>query len=481
LWLTRDTNDVAEFMPAGLRYNVVLADPVNSRERVLKSAVWNAWPDAASRERVLEALRKDPGLPQWVMNNLVTERLYLLGSDVRDFSDMLAITRMSRIGTLLEKFHRISGGVTSDYAGGLRLRHAADGSIYYAVRGRVLLISTSRESLIRSLTLAPDTAVDEATHAELARDGVEDFRGTVELAEDDPLGDAFQSIAFAVRIDADKAYAKCHAIIRESARPRFGPLLNGAKPLPLEEPLPGPIELSANFGKPVREVWASLGEALQSSVINAAQWQTWESGGEAGVPTNAQAITNMLGPLGPSIRLSFTGIDVNEMVPAPTIVGTFATPQGVVPALDKLPPPPADAKPWDSYPRYDAEAKLAHMPLIGGPSLEPTAMLAGRQLVISSSRSAAESLVKAMPAAATMPEEANLFIRVRPKPVVEEVTAALRLFAEVGMLRGYTLEEFDDASGTWAASAARVSEVVVIASGVENSIDAELRVLCPPQ
>ncbi|HRI87235.1 MAG TPA: hypothetical protein PK869_03170, partial [Candidatus Hydrogenedentes bacterium] len=75
----------------------------------------------------------------------------------------------------------------------------------------------------------------------------------------------------------------------------------------------------------------------------------------------------------------------------------------------------------------------------------------------------------------------NLFIRVRPKPVVEEVTAALRLFAEVGMLRGYTLEEFDDASGTWAASAARVSEVVVIASGVENSIDAELRVLCPPQ
>jgi len=479
-WITRDTDDVAAFMPAGLRYNVVVADPVNGRERMVSSAVWNAWPDIASRERLLQHFRQDPGLPQWVMNNLVTERLYLFGDDVRAFSDVLAITRMSRIGALLEKFHSLSGSVTNDYAGGLRLRHAADDGVYYAVRGRVLLISPDRDALIRSLTLRQGAAIDEMTQEELERPGAEDFRGTVQLAADDPLGDSFESIAFAVRIDDDQAYAKCHAVIRDTARPRFGPLLNGTKPYPLEVPLPGAIELSANFGKPVREVWASLGEALESAWLNAAQWQKWEAGADDGAPTNAQFVTGLTGPLGPGIRLSCTGIDLNEMAPMPILVGAVQNPPGGLPALDTLPPPPPGAKPWDSYPRYDAEKKLAHIPLIGGGSLHPAAALTGRHLIVSTNFDAAETAASSVPSG-TLPEEGNVYIRVQPKPVIEGLTGALRQFAEVGMLRGYTLESFDAAAETWTASASRVHELVVIASGVADSIDAELRVHCAPR
>lgn len=478
LWLTRDSYDAGAFVPSGLRYNVVLTDPVNGLERITQSDVWNAWPDAASRDALLQKLRQDPGVPRWVLNNLLTQRLYLAGDDVRAYSDVLAITHMSRIGTLLERFLTLGSDVSADYAGGLRMRHIESSGLYYAVRGRVLIISPKREVLVRALTLRASDILGDDARDNLLSEGAEDVRGTVQLAPDDPFGDAFQSIAFAVRIDSDRAYAKCHAIIRESARARFGPLLNGAKPYALAQPLPGTIELSANFGKPVREVWASLGEALQSSWLNAAQWQAWESANPDGAPSVAQTIAGMIGPLGPAIRLSCVGFDQNEMLPMPIVVGTLQVPSDAMPNLASLPPPPEGANPWDSYPRYDADKKLASVPLVGGPSMGPSAALYGRDLLIGTSRAAVKKLAQEGPATGELDEQANLFARVHPEAVVADGVGALRQFAEMGMLRGYDLESFDAAAKGWEASAARVKEVVVVASGADVAIDAELRILC---
>ncbi|NUM56022.1 MAG: hypothetical protein HUU46_20475 [Candidatus Hydrogenedentes bacterium] len=478
LWFTRNSYEATAFIPAGSRYNVVLSDPVNGLDRITASDVWNTWPDAASRDALLRKLRQDPGVPRWVLNNLLTQRLYLTGGDVRTFSDALAITHMSRIGTLLERLLVFGSGITGDYAGGLRMRHIEKSGIYYAVRGRILILSANRDVLVHSLTLQPGAALDDVERDNLLTEGAEDVRGTVQLAEDDPLGDAFESIAFAVRIDNDRAYAKCHATIRESARARFGPLLNGANPYALATPIPGMVEVSANFGKPVREVWASLGEALESSWLNASQWQAWEAPSADGAPRVAQTITSMLGPLGPSIRLSCTGFDQNEMVPVPILVGTLQVPAGAIPNLGALPPPPTGANPWDIYPRYNADKKLASVPLVGGPSLEPAALLAGRDLVFGTSRTAVEGFTQQGPATGELGEQANLFARVYPEPLVREGAAALRQLAEVGMLKGYDLGSFDTAARGWITSAARVKEVVLVAAGTDNAIDAELRIVC---
>lgn len=479
-WITRDRYDESSFIPVGLRYNVVLADPMNGRERIASSSVWNAWPDPATRDKILAKIGQDPGLPRWILNNLVTQRLYLAGNDVREFSDVLAVTHMSRIGVLLERFHALVPGVTSDYAGGLRLRQIGGAGLYYAVRGRMLLVSPDRNALIRSLTLPSSDALDYAARENLARQGAEDLLGTVQLAPDDPLGDAFQSIAFAARIDGERAYAKCHAIIRDKARERFGPLLNGAKPYALAQPIPGPIEISANFGKPVREVWASLGEALQSPWLNAAQWQAWEELGPGNSATVPRAITEMVGPLGPAIRITCTGMDLNEMVPVPVLIGTLQVPHDNTPKLDAIPAPPAGAAPWDSYPRFDPEKKLVAVPMLGGPSIEPAAAMYGSELLIGTGRTAVEELLKSPPPRGTIDEQANLLVRIRPGAVVENVAGALRQFAEMNMLRGYTLDEFEAAAKGWLDSAGRVQEVVLIASGTDESIDVELRIICSP-
>ena len=217
---------------------------------------------------------------------------------------------------------------------------------------------------------------------------------------------------------------------------------------------------------------------MQSSWLNAAQWQAWETPPADGAPSMAQTITNMIGPLGPSIRLSCAGFDLNEMFPVPIVVGTLRIPANAVPNLSALPPPPADANPWDSFARYNADKQLASIPLAGGPSLEPAAKIAGRNLVIGTSRVAVEKIADEKPAAAELPEPANLYVRVNPTQVVREGVGALRLFAEMDMLRGYDLQSFDEAAKGWETSAARVQEIVLIAAGTDTALDVELRVLC---
>jgi hypothetical protein len=166
------------------------------------------------------------------------------------------------------------------------------------------------------------------------------------------------------------------------------------------------------------------------------------------------------------------------MVPVPVFVGTLQSPIGQTPNLGALPPPPAGANPWDSYPRYNAETKLASVPLIGGPSLEPSAAILGRDLVIGTSREAVGTILKQGPPKGELGEQANLFARVRPEAIVREGVDALRLVAEAGMLKGYDVATFDAAATGWIASAARVSEIVIVGSGTDEAIDAELRVIC---
>ena len=98
--------------------------------------------------------------------------------------------------------------------------------------------------------------------------------------------------------------------------------------------------------------------------------------------------------------------------------------------------------------------------------------------MIGTSRLAVEKIANEKPASAELPEPANMFVRVNPAQVVREGTGALRWFAEMDMLRGYDLQSFDEAAKGWETSAARVQEVVLIASGTDEALDVELRVLC---
>ncbi|MCC6694711.1 MAG: hypothetical protein IT365_03670 [Candidatus Hydrogenedentes bacterium] len=482
LWVTRDSYDVTECLPAGQGFSVVLSDPLNSLDRAGQSRLWEAVPAQWSQQVSAQNLAQRTGMPDWVVNNLFHDRLFLFGNDTHHFGDVVAITRMTRIGTLLERFHRIAPGIDRDFAGGLELRKVAESRVYYAVRGRLLILSPSREALIHSLTLAPGATMGEDALSDLTQSGTEDIRGAFTVSPEHPLGTYVRRVAFALRIDGESAHAKCRAELNPEWKAAYGPLFAKAHPVPLGTPPPGMVEISANFGIPVAELWPALGTVYSSEWMTREQWEVWANPSADGTLKVSQFITGLLADRGPGIRLALTGIDTNEMLPMPLLVGTFDGNVSGLPALFKaIPAPPETAMAWDSYPRYDEALGMVRVPCIGGPSMEPCAAVYGNALLASTSRNAAEQVLASAPPSGNLPQEGNLYVRVRPLALAESIVEAGRLFVAFDGLRGYSPESYETAATEWLACAGAVEEVTAMASVQGQNLDVDFRIRSMPR
>lgn len=479
-WTTRDSYRFAACIPADQRLTVILDDPLPARSRVVESQVWDALPDEWTSIKQPALTSDDIGIPQWVMNNLFYKRAIVTGNELGEASDVVLLTRMTRIGTLLERFHGIMGGVEDDYAGGLYLRTVPGHGIHYAVRGRLLLLSQSRDALIRSLTLTESDQLPQTQFDELARSGGEDIRGTVALSPEHALGQYFETIAFALRVDSDAAHAKCRAIIRPEAVKRFAALTQGVSPTSLRVPPDGLISVSGNFGKPVEEIWSALGEITGVPWLGAAQWQAWRAGNPENPLGVGPFLTGLVGDKGPGIQLAMTSIDTNEFVPLPILVAVLdGDVAGVKAQLESIPAPPADVQPWDPFPRFDAENGMAYIPLMGGPSLEPAVAAHQDTVLISSSRAAAEAYLAKGAPRQELPQPGNLYVRIQPGPLVEAVIDAGRLLVEIDCLHGYSPETYEVAAASWSNAAQKIDSITGIAAVQGNTIDLEFRIACP--
>lgn len=479
-WMTRDTYHLAECIPAGQRLTAIVDDPLTARDRVFQSRVWRAIPDNWATMTNSDLARSNFGIPQWVLNNLFYDRAIVSGNEVGTNTDLVLLSRMTHIGTLLERFHGFSASVEDDYAGGLELRAIPDRGVYYAVRGRILLISASRDALIRALTLAEGDQLGQSQFDELARSGGEDIRGTVVLAPDHALGRFFESVAFALRVDADSAHAKCRGVLRPEAAADLRLLLADANPVSLRTPPEGMIAVSADFGKPVKEVWSAVGEATGATLFSAGQWESWANGAPDQSTGVASFLTSLAGDKGPGIRIAMTGIDANEIVPMPILVGTFDGDAGAVKqTLESIPAPPEEIQPWDSYPRYDAETGLAYVPMFGGPSLEPAIAVSRNMMFVGSSRESMRGIMSNDALSQDLPQAGNLFIQIRPGPLAKSIVESGRLLAEIDVLRGFTQESFEAAAASWMTSAENVDTITALAAVHGDAIEFEFRVVCP--
>jgi hypothetical protein len=500
-WFTRDSYPVTRLIPAGQKYTITCPDLLTGRNRIARSAVWDALPESAKVRQVPELLGRElelpaglPGpVPDWVVNNLLHGDLYLTGKDLTRMDDVLVLTKMSRIGKLLEWLHLFVPDIERDDAGGLGLRRLTELDLYYAVRGRVLALSPSRNVLVASLALHPEESVgEEALTASLGAPGREDVRGTFRFDEADPVGAVFENAGFALRIDEFKARAKWRAKLRPSFQERWSALLDGLRPRQLGAPPDGMIEISADFGQPVQAVWASVGEGLGRSrdiwpgiddqliqTFSASKWQEWTEGSPDEEVGLGRFMAAVLGPLGPGTRVSLCDVDLNEMFPLPEAAGTFDVDgDAMASVVQRLPEPPEDAMAWASYPRYDADSKRLRLPMIGGPALEPTVAPVANGLLVSTSRRAADAVLSSEATADALPDPGNLYVRVRPYPCVEKVVDAGGLLVEMGCLRGHTRESYGAATAQWLAMAANLESVSALAAVQDGELTLDVNLSC---
>ncbi len=476
-WISRDTHPIAEFVESGRGLELVIPRANAARHRLAESRVWAGAPEdwAAGWPRAMADTR---GLPEWIVGNLVGSGAIAVADDLAGWSDLVVASKMTRAGCVIERALRFSPSNTGEWAGGLGIRFWQPGALHYAVRGRTLLLSPSRDALVRSLTLAQDRRVaPEAVREALADAGVEDARGTIAFREGTELGRVLSELRFAVRIEEGEALVKMRATFRPELADDLAEEWGNTAPAALAPPFDAPVTLSADFGTSVEDTWRAFSELLDVEWLTAEQWESWREEDAADSP--AAVLAALLGPMGTNVRLAWQGSDLNEMAPTPILVGSVEGSRAAAEAILEALPARGGIRTADARVYYDGDTGTVSAPLMSGPSMSPTGRWDGNNLYFSTSAAAADAFLndgRAKTLAA--PREGNLFIRVNPGAATREFVAAGVALAEGDLLRSYTAAEFEAASKTWIQRADALESLQLLASVNNRQIEAEFYVKC---
>ena len=243
LWVSRDTTPVHEFIALDQNIQLVVPQAMLNRERVAGTPIWSSVSKATRLARAHELLNENFGFPEWVLRNLVGGDVIITGNDLDQMSDLLYITRMTTVGCVIQRMIRLRPGIKGEWAGGLKLRKFVEADIWYAARGRTLIASSSREALVRALTLRPEERTDAEAVARLMADAAAEYaRGTLRLAPGGALGRVFGPVHFAFRIDDDgRARPQAHGVFRPTVPERPSEALRARAPGGCGAPAAGPI------------------------------------------------------------------------------------------------------------------------------------------------------------------------------------------------------------------------------------------------
>ena len=491
IWVSRDTTPMHSVLPAQQKYGVFVSEVLPQRERLAASFVWDAIPETG--ETVRDILAQDPPVPPWILHNILGGLGYAAGNDLESFDDVLFVTRMSHIGALLERYSRLGPWTESDHAGGLRLRRFPGEDLHYAVRGRTLVVSPSRDRLIQALTLRPAEAMTpERFDATVEGSGVEDAGGVIHFDDGDAWGGVLRSASFALRLEPDQADLKGEFVLASEVSGEWDLVLSGLAPRPLPAPAEGMVQLSANFGKPLGVLLADVGTVLEWPALTEADWTAWpeleeslellreaqdddgEDGDDPAHPPVGLMLTKTLGALGPGFSLSVTDFDPHEIVPMPELTfraesaGDLARAQ-----FERFPREPEGASLAQSYGRETEDGAIVYLPAIGGPSIEPSFAVAARGMAAASNRQALRRVLAQNPNE-TPPPQGNLYLRIQPEPLTEAISETLRQICKIDALRGYTMESFENAAKDWITRARRVESATMLAGQNDAALVVEI-------
>jgi len=485
VWNTADKHPIEEFMPDTCAYRIVVNDILERRIKLAESQVWESLPFLVDLSWVPQQLETSLEMPQWIANNIMQGSCWMTGNDLSSFDDMVMVTKMSRIGAILDDLYWIMPQFDSVTVDGYRIRELKGEDLFFAVRGRTLVASHSSAALVRVLKYQNERRADqESSIAGLFEAGAEDLRGIVMLGQwqDNPFGTIFDTLSFAIRVEPSEAVLRYRGTLSPQWEQRLSKVLYGMTEQELYAPAEGIARLSANFCKPVRQVWSSVGDILDEPELTESLWNKWETVPEGERPGLPQMLTRLLGPMGPGLCLTWVDVDPNEVIPVPRVIGTFDADYITVPEVfQDFWTLPEGVATWENYPRYDAETQRVFMPMAGGASLEPTAAEIGDKLVLSSSRDLVEDVIARQPVTQQLGVKGNLYFECAPQACAQAAFAVGRPLARLNGIKGYTPESYEELAQQWEQKTEGLQKVAVLAGYEQGQVKGEINITCTPE
>ena len=475
-WISRDTRRVEEFVQGDTTFRMVAQNLVENRSRLQQSTVWDALPQQWRSHPLPQLLQVPVGFPEWVQRNLVGQYVFISGRDAGEFTDAVYITKLSRVGSVLERMLRFSSGNEGDDAGGLKIRQLKEYDLYYAIRGRIALASPSRRALIHSLTLTDsELAAAEDWDESIWQLGDEDLRGTLLLGDDSGWGGYFSGMGFALRLEPDRGFVKLSLPCTESFYDAFGNGVRNTSARDLLAPMDGPIQLSANLNGTAARLWDTLGTLTGADENFSTLWEgrTPESKPESLESYLAQS----LGDAGPGISITWHGFEMNTIVPS-TLFSMSAEVRNdsIAEEIERLSGSDTDRGLDAVSARFDDEQEWIEAVGIGGPARTAVLMPSDdrRHVFVSSSKVLAESLWAGEARVNYMTEKANVYLRVSPGEVVEWYVEYGTVLAADGLLEGYGVEEFAEYAEDLRAKTAGIKLVEMTARYDNGVVEADI-------
>ncbi len=261
LWLSRDLYPVEKFIPTSPNFQVFSPQLMQNHNILAQSALWALVEPSSSAYEVKKLLSDQQKIPLWVFKHLIYDFFYLSANDLETFEDYLLIVRLSRIGCMLEKIFSWSSIVESDWAGGLNLKYLPQQKVYYARKGRILLLSPSRETLIQSITKKEaDNSGAVLTTELIENQGHYLAWGTVKPTWKD-LQRFIPQISFHLAITPTQLGIKCETEINPDTETLWSILLTEIVSGPLQEPPDTLLSCSIDTGVPLK-TWIHAFETI---------------------------------------------------------------------------------------------------------------------------------------------------------------------------------------------------------------------------
>lgn len=458
-WITRDTVPPHALVPSDAPLTITISDPMGVKEAFASSSIWEASAIFDTRAAdVQRALAEPIPLPPWVLNHVLGHKLYGYTFDSIDPTHCVMLSKMTRVGVLLERGAiQFSDAITSDWAGGLKLRHVPEANLYYAVRGRMLVASGDRASLVRALTLrSTDTiggAQYDANVAGANKGGIY-FR----IAEDDTIPWA-RDLDTVVRIDGKTVEAVSRGRMSAEWAHRLAPLMDRSKPLPLSHFDGDALSIALNVGKGAEEVVEGFSRAYDPESDNS-YWAEWARPTSSDEPWSfGHFLAEILRDCEGELSLGWSDVNPDEIMPIP-LVRLWA--EGT---LDVGRFNPVSDEPHAAVPQASEGGDSVTLPMPGGASFQPRAHLSDGGVLIT-------NVGDGVPSTRTRGEPGNLRIEIDPTRVATLVQQLGQPWADQGLLAGHTRGSFDALMDEWRDRAEPFESVLLHAS-----IEAEMIVL----
>jgi|GEM_PF-1176092 len=264
LWLSRDSYPAENFIPKQTNFQIFSPRLMQNRMLLANTPLWNLVEPNSPAIKVKQLLSDQEQIPLWVVKHLIYDFFYFSINDLDTFNDYLIIVRLSRVGCVLETLFTLSHTVETDWAGGLNLKFLPDQKLYYTRKGRVLLLSPNRQTMINSITQDIRTQSETILSAEISKNQEKHLAwGTIKIPWEN-IKSLIPEVKFYIGLTETQLGVKSEATIHPDPEKPWTLLLAQLISKPIREPIEGSFSCAIDTGVPLK-TWIRAFETIPTT------------------------------------------------------------------------------------------------------------------------------------------------------------------------------------------------------------------------